>query len=751
MRRQQRALVAAAAALAASAVAAQDTAAPQRVEIIGTTPVPGTGVPRELIPSNVQTVGEGLLRRQQTLNVPEAMAVAVPGANVNEMQGNPYQMDVNYRGFAASPLLGTPQGLSVFLDGVRINEPFGDIVNWDLIPRAALAGITLLPGSNPLFGLNTLGGALTLETKSGDTHSGTEIELQGGSWGRWAGEFTHGRKWGEGGHLFVAASSLEEDGWRDGSPSRVRQLFAKAGGRGAGSGWELSLAQAWTRLVGNGPAPESMLAQRRAQVYTLPDITENRQTLVTFNGHAELGAGLQLAGTAYLRGNRTATLNGDLSDDYDPPLVPQSAVEHRTHTRQNAAGAIAQLSQTLGAHRWLAGASLDRSTSRFEQTSALGVFDQTRTVVAEEPAAVDARIAGHSRTASVFAQGLLGLATDLALSVSGRWNDTRVRTVDEGRRDLGLATELDADARYRRFNPALGLTWKAAPAATLFASVGEGNRTPSPIELGCSDPANPCVLPNALQSDPPLKQVVARTFEAGARGGASLRWNAAVFQTDNRDDLLFVSNGLASGYFTNFGRTRRRGLELGLSQSGGTLGWQLSYAWLRATYESSACIFAEGNSSAETSPACSGEGEIEIRPGDRLPGLPQHSLKLAADWRATPALTLGAQWRGFSGQYVRGNENNRHQPDGAAFNGSGRIGGYAVLDLTGNWRLGDHVELFAKLANVFDRRYGTAGLLGTNAFDGAGALQAPADWRNEQFVGPGAPRAAWAGLRLAFD
>ena len=281
--------------------------------------------------------------------------------------------------------------------------------------------------------------------------------------------------------------------------------------------------------------------------------------------------------------------------------------------------------------------------------------------------------------------------------------------------------------------------------------MGEGNRTPSPIELGCSDPANPCILPNALQSDPPLKQVVARTVEAGARGGEDLRWNAAVFQTDNRDDLLFVSNGLASGYFTNFGRTRRRGLELGLSQSGAALGWQLSYAWLRATYESAACIFAEGNSTAETGPACPGAGEIEIRPGDRLPGLPQHSLKLAADWRVAPALTLGAQWRGFSSQYVRGNENNRHQPDGAGFNGSGRIGAYAVLDLTGSWRFGDHVELFAKVANVFDRRYASAGLLGRNAFDGTGALQAPADWRNEQFAGPGAPRAAWAGLRLAFD
>ena len=156
--------------------------------------MPGIGVPKDQIPSNVQTLGDKRLRQAQSLNLPDAMTTLLPSANVNEMQGNPYQMDVNYRGFTASPLLGTPQGLSVFQDGVRINDPFGDVVNWDLVPRAALANLTLLPGSNPVFGLNTLGGALTLQTKSGDTHPGTEVELQAGSFKRFSGEVTHGRR-----------------------------------------------------------------------------------------------------------------------------------------------------------------------------------------------------------------------------------------------------------------------------------------------------------------------------------------------------------------------------------------------------------------------------------------------------------------------------------------------------------------------------------------------------------------------------
>ena len=88
------------------------------------------------------------------------------------MQGNPFQPDVNYRGYTASPLLGTPQGLSVYMDGVRLNQPFGDVVSWDLIPRLAICHRSpLMPGSNPLFGLNTLGGALAMQTKDGRTQS----------------------------------------------------------------------------------------------------------------------------------------------------------------------------------------------------------------------------------------------------------------------------------------------------------------------------------------------------------------------------------------------------------------------------------------------------------------------------------------------------------------------------------------------------------------------------------------------------
>ncbi len=736
--------------------AAQQAGGPvQRIEIIGITPVPGTGVPRDQIPANAQTADDGRLRRSHSLNLPDFLAGQLPSVSINEVQGNPYQIDVNYRGFTASPLLGTPQGLSVFQDGVRINEPFGDVVNWDLIPKAALASITLLPGSNPLFGLNTLGGALSLQTKSGDSHPGTEVELQGGSFGRRSVELSHGRRLGDSGHLFVAASGFDEDGWRDASPSRVRQLFVKTGQHGSTLRWDLSLTHGDNRLVGNGPLPESMLAARRSQVYTLPDVTGNRMSLLALNALWKPAAGLEVAGTAYTRRARASTLNGDLNDDYDPPSVSTAGVEHRTHSSQRSDGLALQASTTLAGHRVTLGVSQDRAHSSFEQTAALGDLDASRAVVPTEDAQVDARIDGHSRTGSAYFAALLALRPTLQLTLSGRANSTRVATSDIGRAQLGLPTALDSDARYRKFNPALGLTWQATPALTAYGGFSQGNRAPSPIELGCSDPANACVLPNALQSDPPLKQVVSRTLEGGLRGNVAmaaggaepLRWNASAYRTVNQDDLLFISNGHAAGYFTNFGRTRRQGVEIGLSQRGGRLDWAVSYSALRATFESPACIVAAANSSASTSPACPGDDEIEIRPGNRLPGLPAQTLKLNVELRPGTQWRLGVQLNANAGQVVRGNENNAHQADGGAFQGAGRVGGFALLHLTGAWQLAEHWELFGKVANVLDRRYASAGLLGRDAFGPTGGLKPPVGWQKEQFVGPGAPRSFWLGLR----
>ena len=207
-----------------------DPAVTITVTVIGTTPLPGVELPAGQVPAPVQTATDRDIDNSGALDLSDFLNRRMNGVHVNEVQNNPFQPDVNYRGYTASPLLGTPQGLSVYMDGVRLNQPFGEVVSWDLIPRIAIASTTLMPGSNPMFGLNTLGGALSLQTKDGRTHPGTALQATYGSDVRRALEFEHGGQTASRGfNWYVAGNLFAEDGWRDDSPSDVRQVFGKIG------------------------------------------------------------------------------------------------------------------------------------------------------------------------------------------------------------------------------------------------------------------------------------------------------------------------------------------------------------------------------------------------------------------------------------------------------------------------------------------------------------------------------------------
>jgi len=735
------------------------------VDIVGNTPLAGVGVPRQHLPANVLSVGSQQLEAQESLNLPEFMTRQLPSVNVNEVQGNPFQQDVNYRGFTASPLLGTAQGLSVYLDGVRINEPFGDTVNWDLLPHSAIAGMDLIPGSNPAFGLNTLGGALAIRTKNGFSQPGSKFELSGGSFGRRNVEVEHG---GHAGSLgwYVAADSFREDGWRDFSKSEATQFFGKLSHKSAAGEADLSLSRAVTRMVGNGLLPESMYAARRDQIFTHPDQTRNALTQLALNGRLWLSDTQSLSGSVYHRRSQTRTLNGDANDDFeDGPFDglsnTDSGANNRTRTRQRGSGVAGQWNLSSERQQLAVGASFDHARMHFKQTQQIGVIDPTRGVGSTGPETDENSLRGTTRTASLFISDTYALTPNLHLTASARYNLSRVTTFDELDR---TAPNLDGNHRYQKLNPALGLSWQALPTLNAYAGFSQGNRVPTPIELGCADPANPCTLPNAMAADPYLKQVVARTVEAGLRGKlvGDIDWNAGVYRTVSSDDILFVGTSTSAGYFTNFGQTRRQGLELGLSGRQHRVDWFANYSYLHATFQSSACLLAENNSSRGTAAECTGGGqddEIYVKKGNRLPGLPTHSLKLGLSWKATDWLRLGGDVQAFSGQYVRGNENNQHQSgtytdafgNVRTFSGPGRLPGYAILNLNGEADLGGGWQLFAKVNNVFDQRYATGGALAENPFDAGGAFQVDsANWRRETFVAPGAPRAAWVGVRYSF-
>lgn len=818
-----------AAALGAAGPQALAQSAVQQVEIIGVSPVPGVGVTRDQIPANVQTARSADIERSQALDLSSFMNRRMGSVFVNEVQNNPFQPDVNFRGYTASPLLGTQQGLSLYMDGVRLNQPFGDVVSWDLIPRSAIASISLNPGSNPLFGLNTLGGALAIETKNGLKNPGTSLQALVGSNQRAALEFEHGGSSG-GAHWFVTGNRFREDGWRDKSPSDVGQLFGKLGFRSGSSDVTLTAAVADTDLNGNGLQEQRFLARDYASVYTSPDNTKNRSYFLNLAFSQGLSDSWSVTGNVYWRRIKTRTYNADINDDsfdqslYQPnaneqaaltaagytgfPTAGESAantpfpkwrcianallldepaekcngVINQTATTQSNRGLSLQFNhdgKLFGlAAKSLLGAALDQSRSHFTQGSELGYLNADHTVtgvgafgdgvnggdVDGEPYDTRVDLSGRTRTASVYGSTILTLAPGTHLTLSGRYNHSSVRNRDAVLPGGG-AGSLDGDHSFSRFNPAIGLTFTPVAGINVWTGLNQGSRDPSSIELGCADPANPCKLPNAFAGDPPLKQVVTTTVEAGVRGASAggLAWSVGLFRSDNKDDLLFVADDAAGfGYFKNFGKTRRQGVELGLSfqpAAGLTVGANATF--LDATYRTAEEVDGSSNSSNES--AADGfpgvEGTIDIEPGDRIPLVPRRMLKLFADWDLGDTWSIGADVSAVGRSLARGNENGRHQPDGTYYLGPGYSPGYAVMNLNVAWKPSKGLKLFAQVNNLFDRQYSSAAQLGPTGFNDAGNFQgrpfaADANGdrpvRHATFYAPGAPRSVQLGLKYSF-
>jgi len=710
------------------------------VEVIGTTPLPGLGTPVRDVPANVQVYTGKDVGKQRQGNLAEFLERNANSVAANAAQGNPYQIDISFRGFMASPLVGVAQGLSVFQDGVRINEPFGDVVNWDLLPQSAIASIQLLPGSNPLFGLNTLGGALVIYTKSGSAYPGTAVELSGGSFGRRTLQVEHGGADGAW-DWFLTGNVSADRGWAAHNPSRVNQLFAKLGYQTATDDLDVSITAANNRLEGTQTLPLSFFDDPR-QAYTYPDINENRLAMLSVKGSHFVNADALLGGNVYLRQYRNRNTSSNVNDGFGEPdpdtgaIDTTQALNDRSVITQTSYGAGVQLTLSqplLGRkNRLVLGASGDFGDARYTLAAQPAAFDASRGTVPTGDFSAQTDAKTFNRTLALFFMDTLSLTPQWTATASARYNDARVSIRDRS----GSNPDLDGDHDFRRINPSLGLTFNPSTALTAYGSYSEGMRAPTAIELTCADPQAPCKLPNSFLADPPLKKVVARTMEIGARGReGQAHWSAALYRTDLSDDIQFISSGGAinTGYFQNVGKTRRQGVELSAGTSWGPVAIVARYSAIAATYRTPFEEHSPANSSANAA------GDISVRAGDRIPSIPSQTLRLRLDVEAGDKLSLGADLLASSASHLRGDENNQDS--------HGQVPGYALLNLDGRWRLARNVELFARINNVFDRQYSNFGVLGYNAFANADRTFDPANSLAEPFLGVGTPRGAWLGVR----
>ncbi len=711
------------------------------VEVVGTTPLTGLGTPLNQVPANVQTVTGKEIGKQQSLDLTDYANANLGSVNINDTLVNPFQLNVNFRGFTASPLLGTPQGISVFQDGVRINEPFGDLVNWDLIPQSAISSITLIPGSNPLFGLNTLGGALAIHTKNGFENTGLAIQSSGGSFGRAAGEFEAGGH-GENADYFVTANVFRENSFRENSDSDVNQFFSKLGWQDEKNDLDLAVTAAKNKLFGTQPLPVSFL-DNPAQAFTFPDFNENRLVFLNLKGSHFFSDTVLISSNVYYRESKTLTFNSNVSNDFNNtmPVGPGNMPAENIFSDNDQTGFGGAVQFTLLGdlisykNQFTAGASIDNGSTEFVQMRQEANLGANHGTVATSPFTTFTDVKGFNTYYGLYATDTFSVTEKLHFTASGRYNIAQVRLEDQ------LGTALNGNNQFNRFNPAAGLTYNLTNTLTVYGGYNEGTRAPTPVELTCANPGAPCSLPNAFLSDPPLKQVVAKTWEAGLRGQwQRWAWNTSVFSAKSQDDIQFLSIGgfaTSAGFFQNVGRTRRECIELGLHGQFNKFSLHANYTLINATFQTPFSEFSPNNSSAGST------GSILVSAGNRIPGIPRHNFKFRGEYEFNDAFSIGSSLLVASSQFARGDENNQDR--------HGQAPGYAIVNLDARYKISGRWKLFAKINNIFDRKYYTFGQLGTNVFVGPGntfdPTVNPSIFPKELFLSPGAPLAVFIGLR----
>jgi iron complex outermembrane recepter protein len=732
-------LVGGASAVLPFAAFAEEVAQLPPVEVIATVPLPGIGTPLEQVPSNVQTFGTRDLSRQRTGGVAEFLNQNANSVSLASPTGNPFQPDVSFRGFTASSLLGTPQGLSVFQDGVRINEAFADVVNWDLLPKNAVASMQLLPGSNPVFGLNTLGGALTLNMKDGFRYQGANAEVSAGSFARTEVAADAGIS-SAGLAAFAAFEGIDENGWRDHTTSRIRRLYARADARSEHDEGTLAATLADNNLEGTQALPFSMLANPK-QAYTWPDNTENRLAFFNGNWKHAFDDSTIVDGNAYYRQLRTSGNNSNVNGEYAPPDDPYQAFNLFTDGRTRSWGASLQAtfvrSWAATMHQIVAGLAVDSGSTDFTQSAQPAEFSADRDTLGIGDFVPATSVTTTNRYTGVYIADTIALDRQWSVALSGRYNTARIVTQDR----TGASPAINGTSNFGRFNPAAGATWTGSSGLNAFGGVSQGMRVPSPVELTCADPNAPCTLPNIFVADPPLQPVRATTYEIGIRGsvGAAGYFRAALYRTDLADDIQFISAGqgaVNAGYFQNVGRTRRQGIELTSGATLGPLRLVARYSLLEATFQTA---FSENSPNNVTADA---NGDIEVAPGNAIPLMPRNTFRLRGDLEHGP-FAVGVTLLAFSSQYARGNENNADP--------GGKIPGFATVAVDAGWQITPEWLLFARIDNLFNRTYQNFGILGANYFRGPGGTFDAALASPEPFLSPAQPFGAWVGLQYRFD
>ena len=741
------------------------------VEVIAPTPLLGSGVDRAKVPALTTVLTSGDVSRSGIPNMLGSLDELAPGVSIGDTAGNPFQPALVYHGFQASPLQGNAQGLAVYLNGARFNHPFGDTVDWDLIPDIAIDRLNL-EGSNPVFGLNALGGALAIQLKNGFTYHGGDLALFGGSFGTYSGEMQYGVQSGNVA-AYTAGRWVHQDGWRVPQSSDLANVFGTLGWRGNGGALNIDVIAAETRLNSPGSSPVEQIAADPSGTFTGPALLTNKYARVNVNGSYDVSDNTSLQGLLYYDYLTQKYANGAVADfercdnrslraflcvnESDALLTdrngnpinaflgggPYSQLNVQS-INTNGYGATLQVTNRtpLWGHdnQFIAGLSFDGAQTLFAASAQAGGFDPATslwfgpgaTIALADGSLAPDRVAISNAYYGAFFTNTFDITPSLSANVAGRFNLAQIDLSDK------LGTALTGNHTYQRFNPAAGLTYKILPGLSVYASYAEANRAPMPVELTCASPTSPCSLANFLAADPDLKQVVSHTIETGMRAqmepfsDAKLTSELALYRSTLSNDIHAVGSGLPGlQFFQNVGSTLRQGIDLKFRLVWEQLTAYLAYSFIDAEFQTG---FTEQN---PDNPGADANGNIFIKPGNRIPNIPEHVLKFGADYKANDKWTIGGAALASSGRVLFGDEANL----------TPRTPPYFVLNLHSSYWLAPNVQVFAQINNAFNAQYYTFGTFGPTA--ALPIVQAPGATNPRQYS-LAAPIGARVGLRVTF-
>ena len=759
------------AALAQIAGAPAATIAVPDVDVVASTPLLSSGIDRSALPQATQVLGSQQIGRTGVPTLTGAILENIPSATINDTSGNLFQPDILFRGFTASPVAGTAQGLAVYVNGARFNDPFGDTVNWDLIPSVAIDTVNV-EASNPVFGLNALGGSVNIQLKNGFTSQGGDLTAYGGSFGRGSGVLEYGRRFGDFA-VYGAGEITHDGGYRQTQSADVYRLYTDLGWRHDAAEVHISVDAADNSLGNPGASPVQELYVDPSGIFSGPNTSFNKYVGVNFNGTTALSDMISIQGLAYFQnltqhitngatgqGGPCDTPAGALCNDdgtpvttYGGAIVPDF-LNGGTYSnlvleglQAHSYGASAQITDdgtVFGRkNHFVAGTSFDGSDSVFNAQTLIGGFSSDGSQLYVPPGVTQVqpdegiqpvRVATVTRYYGLFAADVLTVAPGLNLSVAGRFNNAEIDLHDK------LGTVLSGQHTYNRFNPSAGMTYQLLPGLQAYGSYAETNRAPTPTELSCASAANPCSLLNFFIGDPNLKQVVSRTVEAGLRGrlpdlaGGRFTWNADYYHTKNHDDLIYQSalGNQNLAYYSNDGATLRQGLEANVHYDTARLHLVAGYAYTDATFQSALTLSSASN------PFTDALGNEHVAPGNRIPGIPVHRGTVVVEYKLTDRWSVGGNAVLTSDQERFGDEANLGKP----------VGGYVVLGFDTSYRISDHITVFGLIQNLTDRRYDTYGTYGP--VDAVPFPNVPGGVTDPRTASPGAPIAGYGGVKLSF-